>query len=361
MTEIKCVNVDSLSRQTPAKDYSTGGKAYYIDGWVDGRSVRSKPDTGAADSFISPSLASRLKASPRPGTQQQVVIGSGKTVESPGAVQVNWRFAGESKHYAVDCTIVPGLVHDLILGRPFLELTKTLKEFSHRIKRVASTVLRTATRKKLSLNLLGTQGQRLWGYLDGELTGAVPDSGSDVVLMSRKYARKRGFEIQREGVDQLELEFADGSTGLTQGVVKNATWTFDDDGRSVETNFYILDGHPVDVILSNDFLFDFNVYSQYEHRIVDADPSVAAELFGIRLLGKYSPRLKRLEAQYQLDYIDKVQLVLSPNPFSSSMAQAELLRRDEVRDAIRDGGFCQLVLRLFQIPLESQLLVLFLL
>ncbi len=40
------------------------------------------------------------------------------------------------------------------------------------------------------------------------------------------------------------------------------------------------------MILSNGFLFDFDVYYKCEHRLIDADMFVAAELFDIRLLGK---------------------------------------------------------------------------
>ncbi len=80
------------------------------------------------------------------------------------------------------------------------------------------------------------------GYLDGELTGAVPDSKPDIIIMSRKYAPNRGLQIQYRDADKLELEFADGSAGYSSGVVKSATRTFDHSRRSVVIDFYILVG-----------------------------------------------------------------------------------------------------------------------
>jgi hypothetical protein len=143
---------DTPMRNKSTPNYSLGGNSYYVEGEAGRIPVRSKPDTGAASSFVSTSLASRLQLSPRHGTQQKVVIGSGNKITSPGTVQITWRFEGEVTPYLVDCTVVPGLVHDLVLGRPFLQLTKTLTKFRHRSKTVASSVLQMA-RQKLSVNL----------------------------------------------------------------------------------------------------------------------------------------------------------------------------------------------------------------
>ncbi len=67
-------------------------------------------------------------------------------------------------------------------------------------------------------------------------------------------------------------------------------------------DFYILDKLLVDMILSSEFLFDFDVFSDYQHRFHHCDEEGAAELFGIRFIGKYShKKLKDLYDQYELD------------------------------------------------------------
>lgn len=274
-------------------DYSSGGRVRYVDGEANGVSVRSLPDTGAAECCISSSFATRLGKTPMQGTARKVAVGSGKKLSSPGTVSLVWRFQDETDLYDMVCTVVPGLKHDLILGLPFLKLTKTMSKFKHRIKHTVSKVF-TRFSKKLFFSLLGVQRQRLWGLLDGELTGVVPDSGSDVVLISEAYAKQRGFKVNRRNADRLELEFADGSIGRTSGVVENLTWAFDDK-TSIKTNFYVLRGLPVDVVLSNDLLFDFDVYSSYEHQILDADASAAAELLFVRLLGRYKSKHRDAE------------------------------------------------------------------
>ncbi len=64
----------------------------------------------------------------------------------------------------------------------------------HRIKVVATSLLR-GTRRRLALNLLGTNGQRLWGYVTRKARrGAGADTGTDVMLMSREVCHATRFQ-----------------------------------------------------------------------------------------------------------------------------------------------------------------------
>ena len=65
-------------------------------------------------------------------------------------------------------------------------------------------------------------------FFNGHPTLALPDTGSDLMLVSREYAQKLKLEVDWDFDNWLEVQFADGSTGWTSGVARNVEWTVDD-------------------------------------------------------------------------------------------------------------------------------------
>ena len=281
--------------------FSSGGKDYSVQGVVGDTPVSGAVDTGAERSCVSTEFAAIYGLSPQDGTQHTVKLGNGKTVQSPGIVSVPWRFADEPQTHSLECAIIPGCVHDLILGAKFLRLTETLTTFYK--KRVKQTLrfLRNAhdLAGKLRLGLLGAEKRRMWGYLNQKLASALPDSGSDVMLISAGYARSRGLHIDRARRHHLELQLGDGSYTTTCGLVKGLQWSFGDSGEAVTSDFYILEDLPVDIVLSNEFLFELDVFSRFGEYLVQLDSDFdIAELYPIKLIGIYSDELLELENQY---------------------------------------------------------------
>ncbi|RYP14826.1 hypothetical protein DL765_006127 [Monosporascus sp. GIB2] len=228
---------------------------------------------------------------------------------------------GEQKAHVLNCWILPGCVHDLVLGNRFLWATQTLTNFVRRIK-----FKLVEPPRRLRLRFLGKETQRLWGSLDGYLTAALPDTGSDIMLISSAYARKIGLTIDLDSENKLKVEFADGTTSRTRGVVRDVSWNVG--GKTVRCDFYVLDDLRVDVILSKNYLFDLNVFS--EHRDCFFDTDLSEDLFqlcNIRLIGRYGDTLNVLEEQYLED-------VTSPDAFGPEMIQRKLARRDKIRDEI---------------------------
>ncbi|KAK4032542.1 hypothetical protein C8A01DRAFT_20385 [Parachaetomium inaequale] len=261
-----------------------------------------------------------------------VQLASGKSVTSITRVFILWRFDNEREHTAhwLDCLVLPKCAHDLILGDAFLRATETLTKFKHRI----STTLRSLGTKLLRrLNYMGTnadEGRRqLWGYLDGELVAALPDSGSDIMAVSAEYARRRGFWVDRGRDRQVMVQFADGSTAWTDGVVAGLEWEFGLGGaKPVRDDFYVLEDLPVDVVFSGDFVFDRDVFGEHDGSLqLYGTVLDALQLCNIRLIGRYGKDLERLEEEGLVD-------VTSPDAFSPLMVQRELARRDAIRDAI---------------------------
>lgn len=138
------------------------------------------------------------------------------------------------------------------------------------------------------------------GYLGGHLTAALPDTGSDVMLVSRDYAQKVGLNVDHGSENWLEVEFADGSTAWTSGVARNVSWAVG--SKMVRCDFHVLDDLCVDVVLSNDYLFETRVFSEHSDCFFDTDSEEELfQLCNIRLIGRFSDGLNGLEDEYLED------------------------------------------------------------
>ncbi|KAK4062261.1 hypothetical protein Trihar35433_9082 [Trichoderma harzianum] len=264
MKMVRSINGEQEERRQSkrAEDFSSSEKRFYVAGSINGTVVEALPDTGADTSFISPHLASRLGLHPVPGTQRRINLANKKTVKSPGMVKVPWQFSKETKTHAINCWVLPGCIRDLVLGNHFLQTTHTLTKFRDRIK---SKLLRIP--KQFSLSFLGNEKQRLRGFLNGHLATALPDTGSDAMFINGAYARKVGLDINYDIENRVQVRFADGSTTMTSGILRDADWKV---GRmTVQCNFYILENLCVDVILSNNYLFEMNIFSEQEEHFFD--------------------------------------------------------------------------------------------
>ncbi|USP75575.1 hypothetical protein yc1106_02849 [Curvularia clavata] len=127
-------------------------------------------------------------------------------------VQANCRFA---KTFAFDwkmrCTflVLPSLVEDLIMSASFLEKTATFTKFRNPLVQIS---LRTP--QLLRVCAMGAIHGRLTCCIDGESVLALPDSGSDIDIISLAYATKRGLKWH----DTLEeVMFADGRIKTPRG------------------------------------------------------------------------------------------------------------------------------------------------
>ncbi|KAL3473023.1 hypothetical protein BJX99DRAFT_234339 [Aspergillus californicus] len=316
---------DRISRSNTPVNFSTGKKRYFIKGDAGGRLVEALPDSGADMCTISTSLATELGLSPVPGTDATLHLANKKPVQSPGMVKMPWRFEGEPEAYSLDCWLLPQCIQDLVLGSSFLRATRTFTTFSSRIKSKLTNLPR-----RPRLCYIGGETQRVCGYLDDRFTTAFPDTGSDVMLISRAYATELALHIDSNPKDFVEIEFADRTTAWTSGIVRDVPWRIGN--KSVNCDFYVLNQLCEDVVLSNDYLFDMNVFADCSDYFYDAgleDPYGIHKLCNIRLVGRYSDCLNCLEEEFLQD-------VNSPDAFSVENVQRELARRDKIRDEIRN-------------------------
>jgi hypothetical protein len=200
-------------------------------------------------------------------------------------MEIPWRFSKEKKEYNIACAVLETCTPGMILGGNFLRDTKTLTENAHRL---ISKMIQIPSRRHV--HLLGSQRQRVWGKLNGEMSTALPDLGSDVMLISEKYAQRMGLHVDKERDHQVELEFVDGSRSFTDGIVYDVEWEFGDSGTKFTTNFYVLRGlEDVDIVLSNDFLDRCKAFTTYERFFNNSDNDSGLnihELGIVRLLSR---------------------------------------------------------------------------
>jgi hypothetical protein len=96
----------------------------------------------------------------------------------------------------------------------------------------------------------------LAGFANGESVLAVPDTGSEICLISQEHAEKQGYRVDTRSHHRKRLEFVDGSIGVTLGLVEDFSWQFaGTDCASHYPDVYVLEGLSTDLLLSFDFLW----------------------------------------------------------------------------------------------------------
>lgn len=124
---------------------------------------------------------------------------------------------------------------------------------------------------------MGGPQLRVIGLLDGRPACATPDTGADLSLVSESYARENGWIIRRRAEDHIRIQFADGSTGWTSGVVEDLPWEYISDlDQQHRADFYVYDGLETSLILGNELLEDSDAFAAHPDDFVWLD-DVSAE------------------------------------------------------------------------------------
>lgn len=231
-----------------------------VVGLIGGTEVSCLPDKGAACNFMSLQHAKRhgIPVTPSNPDNKITRLGNGKVVKIAGHATLPFSYKGEAESYQLEFVVLPRCIKDVILGSPFLRLTKLFEHHAHRIVRK----LRTISGARACYT---ASQERVVGMLDGELVHALPDSGSDVMLISETYAKRRRLDIDRGTHYCFPLTFADGSQSWTAGIAKDVSWQYGTDGgESTLCDFYVLPDLQCDVLLSYDFLHRTDAFSLHE-------------------------------------------------------------------------------------------------
>jgi hypothetical protein len=221
-----------------------------------GRDISAFPDIGAPANFITQRYVHDLGLAINFGTRKSVKTSVGTTINIIGTVKLPFSFEGETESHQLEFNVIQKAVHDVIVGSPFLSLTETFTRHIHRVKQVI---------RKIHLPRVCYLGshQYVGGEIDGIYVDAVPDTGADVSVMSSSFAEKHGFMIDTGQEHRVLLEFADGSTATSIGMV-DIEWKFGSSEIPYHIDAYVLEELQTDFILDNTFLHGTDAFIAYE-------------------------------------------------------------------------------------------------
>ncbi|OKP11285.1 hypothetical protein PENSUB_3307 [Penicillium subrubescens] len=158
--------------------------------------------------------------------------------------------------------------------------------------------------------------------------------------MSETYARQIGVKIETGHRHRRRVIFADNSVAETVGMAYNVEWRFGYLGYPDpvhQLDFRILRDSPADVILSDAFLFDNEVFSKYQHLLIDDDEEFEDEdtetyFFAIDI-DKRQDQLQGISPKFR-KYADSNLLANQHSYALADLQHLELVRRGEEADRI---------------------------
>lgn len=238
-------------------------------GFINNHQISALPDTGAARNMMSAAYARKHKIPIHQGSEycRSFKLANGRTIRSRGIARATWSFNdSQGKTYDLEFHILADCPCDVLVGARFLQETETLSLHRHRLRK-----RNVSPRDIRFVNLCGSPSQFLLGLLNGESISALPDTGSEVNLISEKYARDHGLIIYTDDDSRGLLQFADGTTQEALGRV-TAKWAFKDDiDNPMNVSFEVLAECAYDVILGQEILYQHEAYSKHRTCLVDVE------------------------------------------------------------------------------------------
>lgn len=229
------------------------------------------------------------------------VLANGRTVSAVGQVHVKCAFRREiSGDSIMDCVfyVFKTLAVPMIMGIEFLQATETLTK--HRERLVEELVPSFRALRVCS----GGRSKRDVVCRVGNYVGCTTaDTGSDLDLVSPGFAASRAFDVEDSCVDScVELEFADGSTGYTDGMIKTAFCIgrlsdvegFLPRSKEISLDLFILENLNTDILVGTDTIEDLQSFSDHEDSFIPAMPTLGgSDLNIIRYVGAVERGLSR--------------------------------------------------------------------
>ena len=250
------------------------------------------PDTGSEENIISADLVRSLGLPIReftelqagsPSKTRQFVLANGNTMEAIGEVEVLCAFGNRpyplSSCIRVIFNVFLQLAAPIIIGMCFLEDTETMTKHRDRLIRVPSY-------EPVRVYSMGRLKKELMCFVDKQLTFGLPDTGSEIDLMSTQFASERRLKVEEK---RECIEFADGSFAIASGVVK-AKLSLDEHASATApiVEFLVLENLIHDVLLGEKSIEEFEIFTKHQNSVLSTmGPGTASELNWIRLAGNF--------------------------------------------------------------------------
>ncbi|RTE84830.1 hypothetical protein BHE90_000609 [Fusarium euwallaceae] len=292
--------------------------------------VMACPDSGSDENIISLELVTSLGLKTEQtssGEPRQFTVANGNIVTAVGQVSTKCRFAAgtPSNITSLECVfhVFNTLAVPLIMGVNFLQQTETLSKHRDRLVEHSFPVMQA-----LRVNSVGRPKRSLICQLDTYVGCATVDTGSDLDLVSPKFANSRDFMIE-PAFEQVE--FADCSVGCTSGVIKTLfTVGFHPRGESIDLDLFVLDNLNADILVGQDTADMLDVFNLHHESLIPSIPQLGeSELNIIRHIGRFE--------QGVLGLWKKVRKAMGGNQPGSSdgvagvETQADVIQRENAR------------------------------
>jgi hypothetical protein len=285
-------------------------------------------DTGTHDNHMSHAKAIEMGCTvvSSPELETRFQLPNGKVIKAIGQVDVQVRFARhvDSKATSVTCrfNVFENLSLPVLMGMTFLQATETITKYTSRL-----VDLPTTWKRSLRLCALGNATNQVSCIVDGRRVSAAADTGSDIALISGRYARKRRFLVEQSCE---ELELADGSLVYTSGSANLVLHVLDLNGWGKGTKtvrFHILEDLQFDVLLDETIVDALNIFQDGLATLISITSGVIPSIHPVIHLrsvettvmqagDKVSLRAKRLSTSLRL----KCTSMFSKHMFSPSTA-----------------------------------------
>ncbi|RYP11196.1 hypothetical protein DL765_007849 [Monosporascus sp. GIB2] len=263
-----------------------------IEGATGSSEVLAFPDTGSNDNIISLDMVHDLGLEMAEISNESPMfsIANGKVVEAVGQVTARFTFTkgSPSDSPILDCLfyVFSKLAVPIIVGVRFLDETETFSR--HRDRLVEEIV---PSMQALRVSSIGKPKKDMVCQLNNYIGCANADTGSDLDLVSPEFATSRGFQIEPAFET---LEFADGSYGITCGVIQTTFAVGNQDevkgfirrGEAIERDFYILESLTSDILVGINTLEELNVFRHHSESFIPSIPRLGlSDVNVIRYVG----------------------------------------------------------------------------
>lgn len=252
--------------------------------------IIARPDSGSEDNIITIDLARslNLEFDRAPECQKDYRIANGKMVKALGRTKINCCFAKDPMvEFGCIFYVFQYCISPLIMGMAFLDTTRTLTEYRHRLcpRKIPPAF-------PFQVCSLDYPRRQLYCLANSEPTLANADTGSEMNLMSLAYVQKRGFFVMEVDKLRSEVQLADGSVSKLQAKVEVEIRIGDERSAQYSMEFYVFDGLICDVLLGEDFLYSTSAFESYHNAFaLDSDDDGICEVTPIVWFNRPESRL----------------------------------------------------------------------
>lgn len=242
----------------------------YLEVVINGKVQYALPDTGVRENVITHEHALSLGATIDSSHERRFRNARGGAFKSIGTTRLQLSFTDDpTKKLLCNFDVVETLAVPLVLGNRFLEITRALKEYTHRlVKKTLSFVPGLGSKKIFTFMHMDSPRQKLGCHLDAELIFADVDSGSHLNFVSPDLVELYGWEVSPLTDEEAWVMLADGEMVRLEGYVET---TLGIRGGCIEERFYVLGGLTCGAVIGDSTIESLDLFNKFGDSLIDLD------------------------------------------------------------------------------------------